>query len=194
MNPPAYAVEAAIAAARHSPCAKSKRGVAIYRVTARRPWTAGVIAAGYNGLPGGEPCAGSGFVDGPDAPIPVGDARAAWCRETCGKRCVHAESRAIRTATRLVAPAEWPHLEAVHVKVDDAGRLVAGGGPSCWQCSREVLDVGLGTFWLYEEATAIVVDSNEVTEEPSATWRGYSAAEFHRVTMRNTGLDPRLVL
>src|SRR5690606_27080970 len=40
-------------------------------------------------------------------------------------------------------------FQILHAKVID-GELAAGGGPSCWQCSRLVLAVGLDGVWLYE--------------------------------------------
>ncbi len=44
----------------------------------------------------------------------------------------------------------WWSLHLLHVKIDEAGRVVAGGPPSCWQCSREVAEVRLGYVWLLE--------------------------------------------
>lgn len=41
------------------------------------------------------------------------------------------------------------HLDLVHVKVVN-GELVAGGPPSCWQCSRTIYDALIGGVWLYE--------------------------------------------
>jgi deoxycytidylate deaminase len=82
---------------------------------------------------------------------------------SCSKRCVHAEMRAIRTNAR--------GADVVHVKIDEHGELVAGGGPSCWQCSREILDAGCKGAWLYEQS------------QPGDCWRYYTAADFHRTTM-----------
>jgi hypothetical protein len=152
-------IDAAIAAARRSPCAKSKRGVVIYRH--------GIVGVGFNGQPSGE-CGGSGGV----------------CWPVCHKVCVHAEMRAIREALQrpgchtslpdLHEPGHRPHAllhdpgyRLVHVKVID-GALVASGGPSCWQCSREILDVGLAGVWLFH----------------FEGWRFYPADEFHAETLR----------
>lgn len=146
-GPPPFAVSAAIAAARQSPCAKSRRGVAVYRKDA-------VVGVGFNGQPSGA-CDEAKFVRTfPSGIVTSGRgilmrAEAKRCREECGKRCVHAEVRAIRAAVANIGHTELEfEYEAVHVKVDHD--LVPGGGPSCWQCSREVLDVGLAGFWLFE--------------------------------------------
>lgn len=128
-------VTLAIEAATRSPCAKSKRGVVVYGPLN----TFGVsdderyfIGDGFNGMPNGYSC------DGSDA-----------CRSMCSKRCLHAEDRAIRNALGEESRGHLHGCEAVHVKVV-GGKLAWGGGPSCWQCSRTVLDVGLEAFWLYE--------------------------------------------
>lgn len=156
-------VEAAVAAARLSPCQKSKRGVVIFV-----PDSATVIASGWNGQPGDRACDGS---DG--------------CRATCAKRCLHAEHRAIRQAIAVVSQSyssglAWrergagravptlKHFDALHVKIT-AGQLDSSGPPSCWQCSREVLDVGLGGFWLLQDWA----------------WRRYDADTFHHETLIN---------
>jgi deoxycytidylate deaminase len=117
------------------------------------------MAAGYNGPPGDLICTGS-----------------AQCHKVCTDRCVHAEIRAIRhAAAQLKAPLSA--LRAVHVKVvDDA--LVAGGPPSCTSCAREVLDVGLQSFWLYQEC---------IDEAPR--WRQYTAREFYDATANFCGAE-----
>lgn len=166
--PPDDAVHAAVSAASGSPCAKSKRGVCVYRVlpvTAHRPGRDEVVVAevtdllsvGYNRQPGGE-CDG------------------VTCRPVCGRICVHAEMAAIRNAVAVASAAlgvPTPRLvgcEALHVKVVN-DQLVPGGGPSCWQCSREVLDVGLDAFWLYENTA------------DGPMWIRYTAESFHSATL-----------
>ena len=141
MNPPKYVIEAARLAAMKSPCAKSKRGAAlfnreladrVFRVIADAPFDTGLIAAvGFNGQPLPFSCSGSDL-----------------CRRDCGKLCLHAEERAIRAAGALDDVAD---LELVHVKVV-ADQVVADGGPSCWQCSRLVVEVKLRGVWLFEHA------------------------------------------
>jgi deoxycytidylate deaminase len=143
--PPAYVIEAARLAALKSPCAKSKRGAAllnreladmVFRVASHVPFDGlGVIAAtGFNGPPEGLSSPGA-LCSGSDL-----------CRRDCAKLCLHAEERAIRAAGALDDVAD---LELVHVKVVD-GRVVPGGGPSCWQCSRLVAEVKLRGVWLFE--------------------------------------------
>lgn len=144
-GPPGYVIEAAREAALKSPCAKSKRGVALFnRARAdqaasewHRPVSEAltyvyddvVVATGCNGPPSPFTCSGSDR-----------------CRRDCGKLCLHAEERAIRAAGALDDVAD---LELVHVEVVN-DRVVPGGGPSCWQCSRLVVEVKLRGVWLYE--------------------------------------------
>lgn len=92
------------------------------------------------------------------------------CRATNAKRCVHAEMRAVREAGRGRGG------DIVHVKVVERGELVAGGGPSCWQCSREILDAGFRGVWLYEKSSGF------------DCWRYYTAVDFHRATMLTCGI------
>lgn len=125
--PPDVAIAEALQTAALSPCAKSKRGVVAYA----RTDPPRVIGVGFNGPPRDIRCDGS------------------WsCQADCGKRCVHAEVRAIRDLPTTPTLRRW--IVLVHVKIGEDGRLVAGGGPSCWQCSREILDVGIGGVWLFE--------------------------------------------
>lgn len=190
--PPQHIIDAAIRAARRSPCAKSKRGVVVYVVGS------GIdIASGSNGPPGGGACAGD-----------------AACREACGKLCNHAEVRAIRQAHihlhRLeLGIGSMAACEAVHVKLDGlTNTLMAGGGPSCWQCSREVMDVGLAAFWLYEEqqctcATSCFASHARKPDEGcdcvqhvdeadgswgAGRWRRYTALEFHQASLAANNL------
>lgn len=133
--PPDFAIRAAVESGRRSPCADSKRGVAAF--SGKR-----VIATGFNAQPSPFSCTGS-----------------AACRAACSKLCEHAEQVAIRSA--LLIEAKRSHLfnetlrgaDLVHAKVVD-GELVAGGGPSCWQCSRLVLAVRLDGVWLYQRTWA----------------------------------------
>lgn len=121
----------AVEAARHSECAKSQRGAAVWAPGEREP-----RATGWNHQPGALECDGS-----------------AACRAACGKRCIHAEADAL---LRLACPARartrpLPELHLIHVKVED-GQPVASGPPSCWQCSRTVLAHGaVVAMWLLHE-------------------------------------------
>lgn len=148
------AASVAVQWARMSPCAKSKRGVVIFH-----PGTGEIRGRGYNAQPGLYACTGD------DA-----------CRAACGKRCVHAEVRAIRDAiahraTWSPMPTLLPGLEALHVKIGDDGELVASGGPRCASCSREVLDVGIAGFWLYD-----------------GLWQRWDARAFHEESLRASGI------
>lgn len=116
------AIEAAIAVAQKSPCAKSKRGVVIFGPDTE------FVAEGFNGPPRGFAC------DGSDA-----------CHAACGKVCVHAEQRALVEAESL------PELtDLVHVKVVN-GKAVPSGPPSCWQCSRAILGSDVQRVWLLHD-------------------------------------------
>lgn len=145
MRPPKYVVEAAIRVAKQSPCQKSKRGAAI--------WTEGaMIASGNNHPPGEFKCAGDSS-----------------CRNSCNKVAVHAEAAAIVRAAAIGVSIHG--LEMLHVKVVDE-ELVPSGPPSCWQCSRLILESGISNMWLYHEDG----------------WRQYSASEFHLLTLEHCEL------
>ncbi len=158
-EPPSIIVSTAAHCALKSPCAKSKRGVVIYRPGM-------IIGLGWNGPPverdlvtqkAGLECDGE------------------RCRSVCRQVAVHAEERAVRSigrepvtisreATRRIAGVgvggdRGTHL--VHVKIepehdDDrlrehGPRVVAGGPPSCVTCSRTILDSNLVDYvWLLE--------------------------------------------
>jgi deoxycytidylate deaminase len=182
-EPHPFAIEHAVVAACASPCAKSKRGVAI--VTADDPtrsyWMHSVA---FNGPPRGIPCDGS-----------------AACAEHCGRRCVHAEMRALRGLSPYTIASLRSRgllVELVHVKVVD-GKLVGGGGPSCFTCSREILDCGIvDRVWLFERAPRLATPGPSPSAGPFAgpfralpeqpQWRSYDAVSFHQITLRNNGI------
>lgn len=165
--PPDYVIEAARLAAVQSPCAKSKRGVVLFNPErhdeavlhgqdgslAARNWI--VVSSGFNGPPSPFTCANTMV-----------------CRGSCRDVCLHAEQRALIAA---LGADDVHDLELVHVKVVD-GQVVAGGGPSCLQCSKLVVEVGLRGVWLFEE--------NPV----EGKWRIYSARAFHEATLANNGV------
>ena len=124
-SPPEWAVQMAVEVARESPCSKSKRGVVIYRKGLPE-----VLSVGFNATPD-RSC-------GKDAA----------CAAVCSKICVHAEMAALRG----VAKGDGKLWEMVHVKLGTKDELVSGGGPSCWQCSREIVERRdiLSGVWLYE--------------------------------------------
>lgn len=176
-TPPSYVIEAARQAAMRSPCEKSKRGVALFnRESADRVasnWHGPaltpqaypiivnevVVATGFNGQPPGFACSNTYA-----------------CRRDCAKLCMHAEQRAIMAAGALD---DLQQLELVHVKVVD-GIAVPSGGPSCWQCSRLIVEVKLRGVWLFESGTRY--------PEAPPEWRFYESSEFHRETLRSCDL------
>jgi hypothetical protein len=168
-------IRTALTAAALSPC-RSKRGVALFD-----PRTGAHRGSGHNGPPAYQPCPGR-----------------AICSGTCGKRSVHAEVRALRDAMLVWIPnyggGEPGALDLVHVELATDGGVVACSGPSCWQCSREILDVGfVGGVWLYERAGCSYCESGDIAIEKQCPrgadgWRRYSAEEFHQATLKRCGI------
>lgn len=158
-------IDAAVVAATLSKC-RSRRGVAIFdrEIGAFR-------GRGHNGPPDG--CPGREV-----------------CAGKCGKLSVHAESRALRAAQTYINLGHPPGpYDLIHVELEPRTlAIVACAGPLCWQCSREILDVGvIGGVWLYElcgEQQPTAWSNSE------GRWRRYTAAEFHAATLRNTGILP----
>lgn len=144
------ALRAAIMQAILSPCSKSKRGVVIFN----REF--GPLGGGHNHPPRGFRC------DGSEA-----------CRHACNKLCVHAEVAAMRHSTRTSGMLLFKDNELLHVKVGADGFAAPSGEPSCWQCSREILDHGIKTVWLLH-----------ATESGDTYLRSYSAEEFHELTLK----------
>lgn len=145
------ALEIAVEAGCGSQCQKSQRGVVIWSRNS------GLVAVGANHPPTSFCCDGSES-----------------CRASCNKVCVHAEESAILAMIgKRVDPSE--HLEMIHVKVVK-GEATPSGPPSCWQCSRKILDSGIKTMWLLHEEGLC----------------SYTAEEFHRLTLEHCDLpSPR---
>jgi len=141
----------AVEAARTSPCQKSKRGVVIWRRGG------GILSTGFN-----HPAHGT--CDGSES-----------CRRDCSKTCIHAEQDAMWEASRYGKAIQ--DVEMLHVKVID-GNPVPSGPPSCWQCSKMLVNSGIKAMWLLEE----------VDGEP--TLKQYTTLGFHRLTLINCGLHP----
>lgn len=138
------ALSIAVSIGTSSPCEKSKRGVVIWR-----PGDSESFMGGYNHPPSPFKC------DGSEA-----------CRASCGKVCVHAEAHALLGAKKSVRG-----MDMLHVKVVD-GEAVASGPPSCWQCSRLMLEAGVAGMWLLHEDGL----------------RRYDIEEFHALTLQHCGL------
>lgn len=84
------------------------------------------------------------------------------CKATCRRDAVHAEQAAI------VCCGDCRDADMLHVKVVN-GRLVPSGPPSCVQCSKLMLVVGIRFMWLFHETG----------------WQRYGAEEFHRLSLQN---------
>lgn len=190
--PPPIVIAAAEDQARLSPCGKSKRGAVLFSGTT-------IFGVGFNGPPPPMTCRDTGKADR-DAML---------CRRFCGLTCAHAEQRAIRNCTLSVSSPfllKIAHIELVHVKIrmpvlGHSDGLVAGGRPSCEQCSVAILDVGyIAGVWLYEAPTPAEVETWErlckgdsvagsnPPGPPQPTWHRYTALEFHEATLAYRGL------
>jgi len=142
------ALKAAIATAVHSPCAKSKRGAVIWNRDL------GVVAQGYNHPPHPYKC-------GVDE----------QCREACSKINIHAEQAALQDFYIFNCGKDLSKFDMLHVEVEGS-KPIPSGPPSCWQCSRHILESGLSGMWLL---TALGLQR-------------YTAREFHETTLQNLGL------
>lgn len=178
-EPPDEAISEACEAAKRSPCAKSKRGVVAYRgFTTGTTRATDIVGVGFNGPPEPYTCANP-------------------CRpDDCRKLCQHAELRALFDAADYLKggtlyTTTYP-VELVHVKIDALGFVQPGGPPSCWQCSRAILDVGAAGIWLYEGTRTETrqPDGDAVLSyQLPAAWVYYAAWRFHEVTAHNCGLQ-----
>jgi hypothetical protein len=76
------------------------------------------------------------------------------------------------------APFKMSDVSMLHVKIDPmTSKVVAGGPPSCWQCSRMLLDSQIRGIWLYETIGV-------------GEWKFYPPDEFHRETLYNCSKGP----
>lgn len=121
------AVDAAIEAARSSPCAKDQRGAAVYHVNY------GHLVA----LP-----------NAPPAPF-VCD-RSEACQAACGKLAVHAEMAALLKYLASATGFAAQGMDVVHVRTV-GGEPVTSGPPSCISCSRDMLAAEVARVWLWHE-------------------------------------------
>ncbi len=169
-EPPPHVVDRAVHEARQSPCAKSKRGCAIFIERTRPPGSTldyrvpmvTISGQGYNGPPYGR----------------LSCSRDTECEILCSRLCIHAEVRAIIDMLRLGIVTVADGAELVHVKVDIKGQLVAGGPPSCWPCANLIAETGLHAVWLYED----------MWEGPR--WTRWLAGMFHTSTLKRQSVHP----
>lgn len=132
-QPPPTVIQQAISASLQSPC-RSKRGAAIWRERYRL-----AIAIGWNDLP-------LGACDGSDA-----------CKETCGRVAIHAEQRALLSASAIFSDCAMLHVRTID------GALVPSGEPSCIECAKLIVASGIGAMYLYH----------------ADGWRLYDVADFY---------------
>lgn len=196
--PSAHAVRSAIDIARMSPCAKSQRGAVLFVSRGHRTE---IVAYDNN-----------------HQPPPFACTKSPACFEHCGMLCLHAEQAALLALGAHEIEAEHDgrdgygrrDMSMLHIKVVD-GQPVAGGPPSCLQCSRLIVDSDIEGIWLYQELHPDVVAAQRAFQRekqrdllatrnkdayelegahPSPVWVFWCREEFHRETMRNCGATP----
>lgn len=183
-KPPTFAIVGAETAADLSICVKSKRGVSVYRmiedIDGNLEHVEETYAQGWNGPP---------YVwDGDHPDYELGCDGSEECRRDCGKRCEHAERRAIGALVAHLR--DYPsRLRMVHVKIGADGRVVAGKGPSCADCAKAILDAGIGGIWLFEAMPGVWYQKDGGPAETGpGIWRYYTARAFYDVTMATLGI------
>lgn len=126
LQPPEFAVSAAVAIAQLSLC-QSKRGVVIF--DDQQPF---VLSSGYNHQPGSwaRKCRGSDE-----------------CRKHCSLTALHAEQMALIGMTGYNPVGK----SMLHVKIKNH-ELTYSGEPSCIECAKMALSAGIVDFWLYHES------------------------------------------
>ncbi len=152
-NPPKFAIIAAIEAAKNSTCTKSRRGISIFSDHL-------LISIGTNSIAYGK-CTGDDI-----------------CKQNCNKICTHAEINAIYNFYKNnVFSKHEKDVSILHVKINEDGNLETSKNPSCWQCSRYILQQGFKGVWLFEQINTN--DSN------NGEWKFYNSTEFHLQTLDN---------
>lgn len=144
-EPLAEALDAALAAAFEPGCAKDRRGAAVWHSVF------GNLTAASNGPPRPFAC----------------DASEA-CRAACGKLAAHAEMRAVLTYLRIAAGRGVRDFTVLHIRIVDGGPAPSGP-PSCITCSRDMLEAGARSIWLWH----------------ADGWREYQADEFHALSLQH---------
>ena len=145
-----YALQEAVKAATNSKC-KSQRGVVIWHKTG------GLLTRGWNAPPHPFVCDGS-----------------EQCILNCAKTAVHAEQAALLGLLDLSNAVTYlgaDNLEMLHVKIVN-GEPVFSEKPSCWQCSKLILQAGIKSMWLFQKEGLVE----------------YTALDFHEQTLKNCEL------
>lgn len=88
------------------------------------------------------------------------------CGDSCNRVAIHAEERALLKNPEAARGGDLLHVKTVK------GVPVPSGPPSCWQCSRMIVEAGVARVWLLH-----------------SDWVSYTAEDFHKETLENTGLN-----
>ena len=187
---PPEVVAEAVAAARQSPCAKSRRGVVIFdpdqvdKIMLEYPgnfayrrleW---LSATGYNAPPEPMYCNANDLRQYGAAP------ESCFTRSNCGKVAMHAEANALIQLTCNRALSHMDGFHMLHVEIDREDAPMSCDGPSCWQCSKAILADGrISRVWLLQ--TALVHPGTAILGFGEARWVGWSALDFHCATLRH---------
>lgn len=186
LEPPGYAISMALVAAKSSPCAKSKRGVAAY------VWQD--TEGNEHARPGRFLVACSN-----SPPYPLACKGDSACKAVCAQYAVHAEEAVVHAVSMgtdiRIGRISAGQIALVHVKVNTLGEHVpvspkskdATSAASCLTCSRTMLAFGIGGIWLYESPYISVELANvpEAGESVPARWRFYRTLDFHMETLEN---------
>lgn len=183
MNPNMKAVQAVVQAARQSPCQKSKRGAAIVGGD-------GTIVAAWNALPKPFACDGSEACRRDCARRCVHAEEQALLISAATrltKPCEVIHIKVVRPDVVIEEPVEPPAILAkgaskrvfgkpingqVPGKANEDYAPVPSGPPSCIECAKLMLAVGVHAVWLLHEHG----------------WQRYPMEEFYRLTLKELGL------
>lgn len=156
-----WALKRAVQTGCRSPCEKSRRGVVVWERAGREQLVSEAFFTtqvrfwhSFNRPPVGFRCDGSDH-----------------CRRFCGQLCVHAEQAAILAMLKSPSWKKGHDYELLHVKVV-GGEPVPSGLPSCWHCSKLILEAGIQFVWLFHEDGL----------------RRYPAQAFHVLTLAHHGM------
>lgn len=164
-----------VRSARASGCYKSRRGVVIAGFGPKDP----ILATGTNAPPGHLLCR-----------------RTPGCKATCRRFCNHAEQNALIEWAGVLAR-NRERLEKIslfHGKVNDDGKLVPTGGPSCLPCATHLLNClqygptkGPSSIWLFQHASE-APEGAAIAAEPywaaeSGAWVEWDTEAFYWATV-----------